>query len=164
MSTALALPRSTYLFDNPKEDVRVNQLGLNEWKFFKRGGESISAGAWSEVLRQGGIANILVWHVDIAFKTSSLLGEFESLANKWRSETAFHSSLGEIFTNDSYQKIIEKGYAVLPLILSELQKKPGHWFYALKEIVGYDVAEGAENFVEARKAWLTWGYKNGHIQ
>lgn len=89
--------------------------------------------------------------------------EFDSLVKKWKDETFFQSSLGEIFTNEAYQRIMAMGRDALPMILSELQKKPGHWFYALEKIVGHDVASGTENFADARSAWLEWGYKNNFI-
>ena len=94
---------------------------------------------------------------------TDLRAEFDLLVNQWTEETAFHSSLGEIFTNEAYQSIMAMGQAALPLILSELRKKPGHWFYALEKIARSDVAEGAKNFAEARALWLEWGYTNNYI-
>jgi hypothetical protein len=93
----------------------------------------------------------------------SLAIEFPKLVKQWEDETSFHSSLGEIFTNEAYQRIMAMGRDALPMILSELRKKPGHWFYALEKIVGKDVAEGAKNYAEARAMWLEWGYKNNYI-
>jgi hypothetical protein len=94
---------------------------------------------------------------------AKLVAEFNKLVAQWREETFFQSSLGEIFTNESYQRIMAMGRDALPLILSELQKKPGHWFYALEKIVGYDVAGEAKNFADARAAWLEWGNLNDYI-
>jgi len=89
--------------------------------------------------------------------------EFHLLVKQWEHETSFHSSLGEIFTNDAYQRIMARGDEALPLILTELRRKPGHWFYALEKIVGRDVAASAKNFAEARALWLEWGYNNNYI-
>jgi hypothetical protein len=94
---------------------------------------------------------------------AELAEEFHKLVKQWNAATSFHSSLGEIFTDESYQRIMAMGRDALPMILSELQKKPGHWFYALEKIVGKDVAEGAKSFAEARAAWLNWGYSNNYI-
>jgi len=89
--------------------------------------------------------------------------EFERLVANWKRETRAQSSLGEIFTNDSYQRILGMGKDALPMILADLQKAPGHWFYALEKIVGHDVASGAKTFGEARDNWLQWGYKQNLI-
>jgi predicted HTH domain antitoxin len=90
--------------------------------------------------------------------------EFERLAKQWKEETSLHSSLGEIFTNDAYQRIMAMGHEALPLILSDLQKTPAHWFYALEKIVGRDMAGGADTFDDARAAWLEWGHKSNYIE
>lgn len=95
--------------------------------------------------------------------TAELEEEFNTLVDQWRRETSFHSSLGEIFTNDAYQRIMAMGKEALPLILSELSRKSGHWYYALEKIVGRDVAVGAKSFADARSAWLKWGQKNNYL-
>ena len=89
--------------------------------------------------------------------------EFRSLANQWNVETGYHSSLAKKFTHPAYQRIMAMGREALPLILSELRDNPDHWFYALRMIVGRDIAEGTENFDDARAAWLYWGYQENHI-
>ena len=58
------------------------------------------------------------------------------------------------------------GTAGIPLVLGELQKNSGRWFYALKFMAGEkgkDVAAGINNYEDARAAWLEWGYKNNYI-
>ena len=91
--------------------------------------------------------------------------EFRSLVEQWEQETLFHSSLSLIFTHPAYQRIMAMGKPALPLILSELQKKSGQWFYALRYITGSDIAAEAEakTFSEAREAWLEWGRNNNYI-
>ena len=61
--------------------------------------------------------------------------EFPKLVKQWEAETSFHSSLGEIFTNEAYQRIMARGDEALPLILSDLQRKPRNWFYALEKLL-----------------------------
>jgi hypothetical protein len=117
---------------------------------------------WSLVLLASGLHRLTQAQTKVRY--SQLEKDFNKLLKQWRKETSFHSSLGEIFTNEAYQKIIDMRYEVLPLILRELQKKPGHWFYALEQIVGHDVADGAKNFADARSAWLEWGYKNNYLK
>ena len=54
-------------------------------------------------------------------------------------------------------------YAV-PLILSELKRKPGHWFWALKAVTGEDpvLPEQRGRIKEMTKAWLQWGHRQGY--
>ncbi|HEY1662974.1 MAG TPA: hypothetical protein VGI03_11195 [Verrucomicrobiae bacterium] len=92
-----------------------------------------------------------------------LEAEFHSLVEQWEDETSFHSSLGEIFTNDAYQRIMAMGRDALPFIFQDLRYNPRHWFYALEKIVGCDVAIGAKNYREARAAWLKWGFNNEYF-
>jgi len=122
----------------------------------KRRARTLKAGKqWSVVILSSGTEK----------KTPSpkLVEEFYRLAQQWENETSFHSSLGEIFTHEAYQRIMAMGRDALPLILSELRRRPGHWFYALEKIVGQDMAVGSRTFAAARGAWLEWGYKNNYI-
>lgn len=96
-------------------------------------------------------------------RSEGLKQEFQRLVKEWEAETSFHSSLGEIFTNEAYQRIMAMGREALPWIFGELQRRPGHWFYALAKIVGRDVAKDATSFAEARSVWLEWGRKNHYI-
>ncbi|MGD0058248.1 MAG: hypothetical protein ABSD58_02410 [Verrucomicrobiia bacterium] len=91
--------------------------------------------------------------------------EFHSLVSQWERETSFQSSLGVRFTHPAYVRIIGMGRDALPLVFSELSRKPGHWFYALTNIVGKDVAaeSGAKTFAQASDAWLRWGKDHNYI-
>ena len=90
--------------------------------------------------------------------------EFSLLVKTWLEETRFHSSLSKKFMHPAYQTIMAMGRDALPLILRELQRSPGHWFYALRFIVQKDIAEAAEGFDEARSLWLEWGKKHHFIE
>jgi len=93
----------------------------------------------------------------------TLQKEFDRRVKQWEEQTSFHSSLGEIFTDESYQRIIGMGRDALPYIFSDLEHNPRHWFYALENIVGSDKAAGAKNFAEARAMWLKWGRDEYYI-
>jgi hypothetical protein len=93
----------------------------------------------------------------------SIESEFPALAQKWKEETGFHSSLSEKFMHPSYQRIMAMGKPALPLILRDLEQNSAHWFYALRFIVDSDMAVGTKTVSEARAAWLKWGYENGYI-
>jgi hypothetical protein len=92
-----------------------------------------------------------------------LAREFRALVKQWKEETFFLSSLSKIFTHPAYQRIIAMGTNGLPLVLGELQNNQGNWFYALKYMAGKDVAEGIDNFEDARAAWLEWGHNNNYF-
>jgi hypothetical protein len=57
------------------------------------------------------------------------------------------------------------GPSVIPLILREMQKRPGHWFWALDFLIQDEPnpAEGSETLAQARDAWLEWGELKGHL-
>ena len=66
----------------------------------------------------------------------------------------------------AYQQIIGMGEEALPLILEELSRRPGHWFWALKAITGEDPvpAEHAGEVPEMTRAWLEWGRQHDYIE
>lgn len=90
---------------------------------------------------------------------------FVQLTEQWRSETRFLSSTSAIAMNPSYQRIIGLGPQVIPLILTELQREPGHWFWALAALTGENPVPPADQGRRAAMtdAWLTWGRTNGWI-
>ena len=61
---------------------------------------------------------------------------FEELADTWRTETAFQSSVSDITTHPAYRAIVEMGHNAVPLILRSLDQSPDHWFVALSAITG----------------------------
>lgn len=88
--------------------------------------------------------------------------DFLRLANLWRKDTAMLSSLSKKVTHPAYQRIIGMGPTALPMILREMKRKPGHWFWALDAITqGESPAEGCETFAEATAAWIKWGEAKG---
>lgn len=82
---------------------------------------------------------------------------FDKLCEQWRNDTLYDSSLAEISFHPAYQTIMAMGDKALPFILRDLERRFGHWFYALNHIVRLDVAEGASDLEEARRRWLEWG-------
>lgn len=89
--------------------------------------------------------------------------KFQRLAQAWRDETRYLSSLDEIVLNRAYQQIIGMGDPAVPLILHELEREPDHWFWALTAITGYepDLPEESANVETMAKAWLEWGRSRG---
>jgi hypothetical protein len=91
-------------------------------------------------------------------KGARLKPEFEALAKQWKRETAIAGQLSKIVMHPAYQRIMAMGPDVIPLIVEQLSKEPGHWFWALHNLVppGDDPAEGTTTIREATAAWLEW--------
>jgi hypothetical protein len=90
---------------------------------------------------------------------------FAQLAAEWREETRYLSSTSAMATHPAYQRIIGLGPQVIPLILADLQREPGHWFWALIALTGENpVAPADQGRIQAMTAaWLKWGTDNGWI-
>jgi hypothetical protein len=89
--------------------------------------------------------------------------QFDELVRQWRRETSHLSSVSKMAMHPAYQRIIGLGPVALPLILNELKRKPGHWFWALNAISGEDPAQPGDSFQEAVAAWLKWGEERGYL-
>ena len=90
--------------------------------------------------------------------------KFRRLADQWRRETRYVSSLSKMSMHPAYQKIIGMGEEVVPLILHEMQETGGHWLWALHVITEEDPAPLNATFDEAVQAWLRWGRREGLIR
>ena len=92
-----------------------------------------------------------------------LQARFESLAHRWREETAVASAPSALFMHSAYQEIIGLGPAVLPLILHDLEETRSHWFWALRAITGENPVPKEERGRVDRMAerWLDWGRSKG---
>ncbi|MBD2164712.1 hypothetical protein H6G04_09885 [Calothrix membranacea FACHB-236] len=89
---------------------------------------------------------------------------FIALVKQWREENRGVSSTNQISMHPAYQQIIGMGEAVIPLLLRELEKKSGQWFWALKSITReYPVPpEHRGNTKKMTQAWLEWGRRKGY--
>ena len=99
-------------------------------------------------------------------KCGNTAKKFDKLADAWRANTAFSSSITEIALDPNYQQIIGMGVGVVPLILRELRTTPEHWFWALAAITGANPAQNEPdgNIQAAADAWVQWGMKRGIIR
>src|SRR6266700_1213932 len=84
--------------------------------------------------------------------------EFRRLADKWRRDTQFYSSVCDMVIDPSYQQIIGKGPAIVPSILRELKKGPDHWYWALGVITQANPAKNVPDgdIGAVCRAWLDW--------
>lgn len=92
-------------------------------------------------------------------RQAGILHRFYALTEKWKKDTSLLSSTTEICMHPCYQQIIGLGPNVVPFILRELEREPGHWFWALKSITGEDPVRPSNRgrVREMAKDWLTWG-------
>lgn len=90
-----------------------------------------------------------------------LLEEFNRLARRWEGETLLESSVHRMAMHPDYQRIIGLGPDVVPLILSEMADRPGHWFWALVALTGEDPARETTTIKDATETWLAWGKAQG---
>ena len=95
--------------------------------------------------------------------TTGLAQEFMRLKKLWNEDTAGISSVTRILLSHYYLKIISLGPRVIPLILTELSKKPDHWFMALAVLSDSDPTKPGYTFNEATEAWLKWGRDHGYL-
>jgi hypothetical protein len=89
---------------------------------------------------------------------------FARLAEMWRSATLLDSSTTLKVSHPAYLAIIAMGEPVVPLILRELTRRPGHWSAALTAItsaVPYP-PELRGNMRAIAQAWLEWGRTHGY--
>jgi len=87
--------------------------------------------------------------------------EFVKHAQKWKRETIHLSSPTQKYIHPSYARIIGLGLSVVPLILDDLRKQGGDWFYALRAITGENPIKTsmAGDMPKMTRAWLLWGAK-----
>jgi transcriptional regulator with GAF, ATPase, and Fis domain len=98
-------------------------------------------------------------------KREKIEKKFSILVQQWQNETGFMSSTSEAVIHPAYQRIIGMGEEAIPLLLKELTKASGRWFWALKSITGEDpVPKDQRGKTQLMiKAWIDWGKEKGYI-
>lgn len=98
------------------------------------------------------------------WRRSDLRQRFSELVEEWRRTRGHSSKIKDLVMNSAYQKIIGMGEPVIPLILAELERQPGHWSWALTAISGEDpippTARGRLD--QMASIWLQWGREKGY--
>lgn len=89
---------------------------------------------------------------------------FRHLVEQWERERPQGADVFEMVMHPSYQRIIGMGPDIVPFLLEELERKPGHWFWALHAITGANPvpAESEGNLKDMATAWIDWGKKQGY--
>ena len=67
--------------------------------------------------------------------------------------------------HSAYQQIIGIGGDAIPMLLREMERNYGRWFWALKSISREEpmTPEQRGKTKQMIEAWLNWGRKNGYI-
>lgn len=71
----------------------------------------------------------------------------------WNDATQFMAA--NDFKNSYFRRIVNMGYAAVPMILEEISKRPSFLFHALDEILP-GIVEYKEGYIPVEKACATW--------
>jgi hypothetical protein len=106
----------------------------------------------------------IVNEMPVQATTSTEIEElFQTLVRQWRADTAHLSLVLKKVTHPAYQRIIGLGPVVIPLILREWQRQPGHWHWALQALTGEDPTQSGDTVSQTAQAWLQWGKEKHFI-
>ncbi len=96
---------------------------------------------------------------------AQLRDRFRRLAGQWKEQSRYLSNPAQVAVLPAYQRIIGMGWPAVPLILEELRREPGQWFWALEAITDENpVPPAAAGQVrEMARAWVEWGQARGLI-
>jgi hypothetical protein len=88
---------------------------------------------------------------------------FQRLATEWKEQSRYLSNSAQMAMLKPYQRIIGMGWPAVPLILEEMRREPGQWFWALEAISEENPvpAEALGNVRAMTQAWIEWGLKQG---
>ena len=89
---------------------------------------------------------------------------FNQLVQSVLSDTRAESSSNRIAIHPAYQQIIGLGQPAVPLLLREVEKRSGRWFWALKSITREDPvpAKDRGRTQKMTESWLDWGKEKGY--
>jgi len=97
-------------------------------------------------------------------ESEPLESRFNRLAAEWKAGRGPHSTIAKMVIHPAYQQIIGMGNAAIPLLLKELEQRPGHWAWALRAITGENPVPVSSRgkLIETAKAWVKWGRDKGY--
>jgi hypothetical protein len=89
---------------------------------------------------------------------------FNHLVQWVLTDTRSESSTLRIAIHPAYQQIIGLGQPAVPLLLREVERRSGRWFWALKAITRQDPVQPNDRGKTQKmiNAWLSWGKKQGY--
>lgn len=145
-STRQQVPKCAY---RAQPDVKAKLAAKESWS---------STTALSSLLDQ-----MWQWPVEAADvavdETEPLPDRFRRLADEWSQDIGNVSSLTAMASHPAYRTIIDIGWDVVPLLLTDLKRNNRFWLPALHEITGiqpFDPSD-AGNTKRMVRAWIQWG-------
>ncbi len=90
---------------------------------------------------------------------------FRELVADWQTDVAHLSSTTARVQHPAYREIIALGPPAVPLLLRELERRPNHWFAALRSLTGADPVVPADrgHLERMAEAWIRWGQERGYL-
>lgn len=89
----------------------------------------------------------------------SIEEKFNELFENWRNETGGYSIILYKYEHPSYQKIIDMGDSIVPILLEKCKNNNFLWYYdMLKTIVGCEFNEDLVG-----EDWIDWGKQQRYI-
>lgn len=98
-------------------------------------------------------------HLNLA-QTSDYSGlivryKFNDHLKKWQDKTQFVSSPNQIVQDIDFREIVSLGELAVPLIMEEIENRPGYLVWALNIIFGTKISKNPNlTIAEASKLWL----------
>jgi len=95
---------------------------------------------------------------------------FHRLVADWKAARGHVASINKWVRLPEYRQIIELGREhkdeVVSLLLTELEERLDHWFWALKELTGVNpvAAEDRGDVPAMAACWVRWGREHGFKQ
>jgi hypothetical protein len=90
--------------------------------------------------------------------------EFSLLVDGWKKETTISSSIKDAISSPYYRKIIDMGpEKAIPFIARQLEQEgstPDHWWWALRELAGFDPVppELNKDIRAVARYWIKWAH------
>lgn len=110
------------------------------------------------------MATVPVKQTPVTPLTETVEERFRRLKAKWMAEIGHVSAYTVIVNHPAFREIVSMGDAVVPLMLRDLEERPGLWVWALPEITGADPVSPGDGgkIAKMSAAWLGWGRDNGY--
>lgn len=104
-------------------------------------------------------------HFTHTITTETTEQKFARLTSNWKRDFQLSSSSVPLLMNPSYLGIVAMGEKVLPLIFSDLQQSPDHWFMALSVLTGANpvAPDNRGNVSAMTEDWLLWAKRRGYV-
>ncbi|MGR3317360.1 MAG: hypothetical protein ACUZ8O_02610 [Candidatus Anammoxibacter sp.] len=112
----------------------------------------------NEPVRQQFFDKVILTRYQLTATTDSAI-LFKKLADQWQRETSHLSFVSQRMRHPAYNRIINMGRSMVPLIIKQLEQEPDHWFYALASLTGENPipADFTGTVNDAADLWIQWG-------